>query len=104
MGLQTSHPSVICCSASDCLLTTGHFFSPHRVGCPPLNQDLPKTNVREVGEGDAGTEEECDSPPCAVTLECLCSADGMLRPALVGKKEQLLSLCLYSSGSTFGLL
>lgn len=104
MGLQTSHPSVICCSALDCLLTTGHFFSPRRVGCPPFNQNLPKTNVMELEEVDVGTEEACDSPQCTVALECPYSPDGVLMPALAGRKEQLLFLCLYSLGSKLGLL
>jgi len=58
----------------------------------------------ELEEGDVGTEEECDSPQCTMALECPYSPDGMRMPVLVGRKEQLLSLCLYSSGSKFGLL
>lgn len=51
-----------------------------------------------------GIEEECHSPQSTMVLECPYFPDGVLKPALAGKKERLLSLSLYSSGSEFGLL
>ena len=62
MQLRSSDLSITFKNTLNGLLTTGDFFSPHRVSFPtPFNQDLPQTNCDGTEAAAAGVKAERDS-------------------------------------------